>query len=289
MARTSTRDWFASGARVGDYQIERQLGSEETGVVYLATHVVLPRKAAIKVMHADQAWLRQIAVQMLREACLLEALDHPGIPRVYECGVLDDRRPWIAFEWVAGPTVAATIDQAPLGIADLAVVLRDVADVLVHAHERGVVHRRLTADAITRTPDRRFSLTVRQWGDACTLDTEAPISVDGRDDVRALGVLAFRALTGAMPASGISTADLCPMAPRELTALIDHMLATDPTSRPTSAEVRDRAGWLATTLETVPAKPRWTPPLGAVSDALPPDVEEAAPGFTIRISRTRTI
>jgi serine/threonine protein kinase len=287
VARPNTRDWFAEGARVGDYKIDRPLGSEETGMVYLATHVVLPRKAAIKVMHADQAWLRQIAVQMLREACILEALNHPGIPRVYECGVLADRRPWTAFEWVEGATLGEVIGHAPLAIADLVVALRDVADVLTHAHDRGVVHRRLTADAIARTPGRRLSVVVRQWGDACTLDTEARISVDARDDVHALGVIAFRALTGTVPTSLVSASDRCPMAPRDLTALIDHMLATDPNSRPTSAEVRDRASWLATTHETAPPAPRWTPPLG-MSDSVPAGADDASSGFSIRISRTRT-
>src|SRR5689334_6823719 len=108
--RTSTADRFVAGARIGDYVVDSDLRSEETGVVYLATHVVLPRKVALKVMHMHSAWLRSMAIQMLREACLLEALHHPGIPRVYECGVLADRRPWTAFEHAEGTPLASQLD-----------------------------------------------------------------------------------------------------------------------------------------------------------------------------------
>ena len=278
---------FSPEARIGDYKVEQTLGSEDTGMVYLATHVVLPRRAAIKVMHASNAWLREIAVQIIREACILEALSHPGIPRVFECGVLPDRRPWTAFEWVDGPPLGETLASGPLAMADLVVLIRDLASVLAHAHERGVVHRRLTAEAITRTPNRLVAVNLRQWGDARTIDTQARVSVDARDDVHALGVIAHSALTGVLPDRAISTAARCPTAPRELTALIDHMLAIEPIARPTSAEVRDRVSWLAETLQLVPAKPRWTPPLGVVPEAVPTTVEPA-PGFAIRIGRTTT-
>lgn len=291
VARTVTRDMFAPGSRIGDYKVDRPLASEETGFVYLATHVVLPRQAAIKVMHASNAWLKQIAVQMLREACILEALSHAGIPRVYECGVLSDRRPWTAMEWIDGPTLATTLAAAPLALADLVVMLRDISEVLAHAHERGVVHRRLTADAIIQTPGRRTTVNLRQWGDACTIDTQARVSVDARDDVHALGVVAHRALTGLPPDRTISTATRSPGAPRELSALIDHMLATEPVARPTSAEVRDRVGWLVETLQLVPSKPRWTPPHGVTAAEpapAPAPVDDAPSGFAIRISPTKT-
>src|SRR5688572_16789709 len=109
VSRTATRDRFPSGTRVGDYRIERELGSEETGVVYLGTHVVLPRQVALKIMHANHAWLRAMAVQVIREACLLEAMSHPAVPRVYECGVLPDRRPWTAFERIDGMSIASLV------------------------------------------------------------------------------------------------------------------------------------------------------------------------------------
>ncbi|HSK00125.1 MAG TPA: hypothetical protein VK932_02745 [Kofleriaceae bacterium] len=260
--RTATRDRFVPGMRVGDYRIDRELAVEETGVVYLGIHAVLPRHAAVKVMHPG-ASQQGAPVQVLPEALLLEALSHPGIPRVFECGILSDGRPWAAFERIDGASLGELIAGAPLPVADLVVVLRDVGDLLAHAHARGVVHRRLTADAIVRAADRGGTVCVRHWDDARSLDIEPRLAVDAREDVYALGAIAFRALAGDAPEAGVSMAERCPTAAVELTALIEHMLAPDPATRPPSDEVRDRARWLADTVEPrMSDRLRWTPPVG---------------------------
>ena len=272
-----------SGTRIGDYLVERALRNEANGAVYLARHVMLPRKAALKVMHETGG--KSQAVQMLREACLVEALSHPGIPRVYECGVLPDRRPWTAFEHVDGEPLDVTIGETPLPVADVVVTIRDVADILDHIHSRGIIHRHVAAGSIVRAPKRRVAVTLVQWGESCTLDTAE--QVDATDDVHQLGRIAFRALTGAAPTTGGSSTERYPCAPYDVATLIDHMMA-DRKHRPTSAEVRDRAKWLAETLEMAPIEPaRWTPQQIAPESI--PEVEAIGEGFSIRISgRTRT-
>ncbi|MEO7735855.1 MAG: protein kinase [Kofleriaceae bacterium] len=285
MARTTTSDRFAAGARIGDYVVDHELAYEANAITYLATHVVLPRQAHIKVTHPGS---REAAVQLLREACILEALSHAGIPRVHECGVLGDRRPWAAIERMPGVTLERYAGGGPLALSDLVVALRDVADILRHAHDRGVVHRRLTAAAIVRTQRRRSTYAIAAWGDACTLDTAGGIAVDPRDDVSALGEIAFRALTGASPDGAASAASLCPGAPPELIALLDQMLA-EPVARPVATEVYDRALWLCDTLETpLLDRPRWTPAQGVVSEGVSPAPASDGRGFTIRIARART-
>lgn len=275
-----------TGARIGDYRLGAQLAADEVAATFLATHVVLPRKVTLAVVHADAA--RVGAVRLIREACLLEALAHPCAPRVYECGVLPDRRAWAAYELVVGASLANTTVNAPLAIADLVVIVRDVADLLDHAHARGVVHRALTADALVHTPDRVAPVLVRGWRDARTVDAAGGERVDPRDDVGALGAVAFRALVGCDPDGAMSAAERCPHGPHELTALIDHMLAADPAARPTSADVRDRAAWLADTLAPrALTRPRWTPPRGLRPDAMPAPPDEPA-GFSITITRTRS-
>src|SRR4051812_46264386 len=108
---TSVR--FVAGARIGDYRVAREAAIEETSVVYLATHVVLPRQAELKVTHPGS---RTAAIQLLREACILEALSHAGIPRVHECGVLSDRRPWSAIERMSGATLKQLAGDGPLAL-----------------------------------------------------------------------------------------------------------------------------------------------------------------------------
>src|SRR5438477_11333520 len=89
--------------RIGDYVVERALAEDGMVAECLARHVLLPRRAHLRVIAAEA---RSIAVRMMREAWVLEALDHPGVPRLYECGVLPDDRPWIAFEPIVGETLA---------------------------------------------------------------------------------------------------------------------------------------------------------------------------------------
>jgi serine/threonine protein kinase len=113
--------------------------------------------------------------------------------------------------------------------------------------------------------------------------------IDERTDVFALGVLAYRMLTGALPYEDRAVATApdgatfhvpaalrCPDAPAELTALIDRMLAHARAERPGSAETHEglaaAADLLARVAHAAPRirRPRWTPPL-AFEDRPPPD------------------
>jgi len=280
MTRPGTTDRFASGARIGDYVVDREVAYETAAIVYFATHVVLPRQAHVKVSHPGS---RTAALQLLREACILEALSHPGAPRVHECGVLADRRPWSSIEQLAGIPFDQFVGDRPAALSDVVVALRDVADVLRHAHERGIVHRRLTASAILRTQRRRSIYAIVDWADARTFDATADAAVDSRDDVLALGAIVFRALTARDPEPGVSVTTHCSSAPTELITLIDQMLAP-PATRPSADEVYDRALWLCETLEASPLfeRPRWTPPRGVISEAASPN---ESGGFSVRITR----
>jgi serine/threonine-protein kinase len=288
--------------RIGNYRIDCVRSRDAGGVVYEARHLVLPRRAILKVR--EEKDVQVAAVQLLREACMLEALEHPGVVRVYESGLLPDRRPWFAHERVDGATVADLLVQGPLEPALAAALLRDIAEVLEHAHRRGVIHSGLRPDRIAVTGRTRgFPLCVIDWSDARTHDTSAPsppltvrdyaapelISgdhIDDRADVFALGVIGYQVLTGGLPFNTLSRAAIasgatqhmptevrCPEAPPELTSLVDQMLAWDRWDRPSSAEAFADLASLAADLAPEPPrsasvvrirKPKWTPalPLG---------------------------
>lgn len=252
MSRTSTRDRLAPGTRIGDYRIELELRTEDTGVVYGSVHLVLPRRAAVKVMHPGEP-AKVMAVQMLREACILEALSHPGVPRVYECGMLADKRPWVALELVGGVLLADAIQRGPLPVGEIVVVVRGLAEILEHAHARGVSHHRISEAVVARTPDRVFPVCLSGWGEVSAHDSIR--AVDPAADVQALGALAFRALTGSLATPTASAQEQCPTVPAELTKLIDEMLAPDPQSRPRATDIRTRATWVPLR-ESAPAAPR---------------------------------
>jgi serine/threonine-protein kinase len=194
----------------------------------------------------------------MREACRLEAMHHPGVPRVYECGVLE-RRPWVAMEHIEGTTIEQAAAERPLALADAIAVLRDAAAILAHAHQRGVVHRNLTPRTIVRTPARGFPICITEWGDASSADLagahpaqpharfyRAPeLAVDGRADARAdvysLGAVVFEAATLVLP----EPVQRFPGIPEPFHHLLASMLARFPDERPTAAAIQAEAGRLA--------------------------------------------
>lgn len=283
--------------RIGEYRIVGEIARTPGAVAYDAVHLVLPRRALIKVMAAPT---EKLAVKALREPFFLESLQHPGIARVYESALLPDRRPWFARELVEGTTLATRLGAENIDRHEAIVLLRDLAEVLAHAHQRGVIHCGLRPNRVTLTRGTRgFSLCIADWADARAHDAApvpyAPVPggwpyaapeqvagdrVDDRADVFALGVIAYQLLTGALPFEHgavamrdveppgglaihhVPTEVRCPDAPRELTQLVDQMLALDRWDRPSAAEVRADLTWLVEALAASVLrlrKPRWTP------------------------------
>jgi serine/threonine protein kinase len=254
----NSSDDLAIGTRVGDYQILGRLVGRGPALAYEAIHVMLPRRVALKVMPAYD--VRASGAGLLREACIVESIEHPGVPRLYECGVLPDRRAWIAFELVAGESLARVGAATPIMAAlDVAGLLRDVADILVNAHAIGLVHGNLVPATIT-IPDepRRHPLFVGDWGTARTFDalTEVPMpsisarpyaapeqlrgeGIDDRADIHALGVIAYELLYGALPSQPIEA--IRRDVPEELALLLHRMFTADPERRPNATQVRAMA------------------------------------------------
>lgn len=238
--------------RIGDYVVDLELTAIKGERALLASHVVLPRQAQILVPDRTVAG---VAERLIRQACILEAMSHPGVPRMYECGVLADRRPWIAIEIVDGPTVTDRIAELSLPLVEIASLLGAAADILDHAHGRGIVHSDLCGRSIVYRAD---SVCIVGWGSARLHDSPATSKVtrdriyrapeqlhgdpiEGAADIYALGVIAHQALSRGLPARGKGAGWSGPVAEAELTTLIEQMLEHDPADRPTAADVRAEA------------------------------------------------
>ncbi len=149
-----------------------------------------------------------------------------------------NRRPWIACELTAGMPLSEQLAlRRALPVHEVLSLLRDVAEVLEHAHRRGVVHRNIRPEVLLRTRGRAFPICITGWSDARIHDDVAEL-VDCRADVLALGAVAFTALTGVRPSDELSAVERCPGAPRALARLIDRMLSEEPAARPSCAEIR---------------------------------------------------
>jgi tRNA A-37 threonylcarbamoyl transferase component Bud32 len=95
-------------------------------------------------LRADEARDEDAAGRLLREARVASSLSHPNIAVVYEVGEVvheGERRGFIAMEHVRGATLQERLRQGPLPPAETLAVVRQVAEALLEAHERGVVHR----------------------------------------------------------------------------------------------------------------------------------------------------
>jgi eukaryotic-like serine/threonine-protein kinase len=272
---------IATQSMIGPYRIISELGRGGMATVYEAHHVMLPRRAALKVMHSELQRQPGNATRLVQEAAILEQVRHPGIVAVYDCGLLPDRRPWVAMELVEGESLAAEIERCgALPPRDVALLLANVAAVLAPVHELGIIHRDLKPDNILMlSDDSAFPLRVIDWGIArlgvqgrLTLDGStpgtpiymAPEQAAGRDvqascDIYALGVVAYEALTGHPPFDGRTLAEIVCLhlmreppplrsqckAPWTLCALVHRMLAKDPAHRPTASDLQRLAAAIA--------------------------------------------
>ncbi len=277
------------GTVVGSYRIEKEIGRGGMGKVFQATHCVLPRKAAIKVMHAELCRQPGMATRMVQEAAILEDVRHPGLVRVFECNLLPDHRPFIAMELVDGESLTQRLGEAGrMPWQDVATLLADVADVLAAVHARGVVHRDLKPDNLLLTPrDPDFPLRLIDWGiarlgpigrltmEGMTPGTPiymSPEQAAGRDiaapcDIYSLGVIAYEALAGQPPFDGRTLAEVVckhitapPVAigercsaPEGLCELVHGMLDKDPSRRPIASDIRRIALDLVRELEAAGA------------------------------------
>lgn len=275
---------------VGSYRIIKEIGRGGMGCVYEAVHTVLPRRAAIKVMHPDLKRQPGMATRMVQEAAILEDVRHAGIVRVFECNLLADQRPWIAMELVQGETLAQRLHySSTLPAADLAKLLSEVADICAAVHARGIIHRDLKPDNLLLTPsDPYFPIRLIDWGVArlgpmgrLTLDGltpgtpiyMSPEQATGKNiaapcDIYSLGVIAYEALAGHPPFDGRTLAEVVCMhlssapaplrdvcnAPKELCDLVHRMLDKDPSIRPGAIEVRQIARAIALELTSAYAE-----------------------------------
>lgn len=228
---------LAVGDRVGSYRVVGHLD----GTTFRAVHVGSARRALIEVASVT-SW-RETTVLMLRAQRLVDMLQHPGIARIVERGMLVDRAPWMATEVPSGIGLGDLVERRIMPAHETAALIRDIASVLAYAHELGVVHGALRLRSIViATGAHKFPISVADWG-VCVDDLGvygAPelsrgVEIDGRADVYALGVIAFRSATCSFPGErGIYDV---PGVPTALATLIARMLAIDPNERPTAVEV----------------------------------------------------
>ena len=133
---------LSKGSLLGSYRIEEHIASGGMGEVYKARHTQLERWVAIKIISDKIADEAGILERFHREAKSASRLEHPNICRVYNFGQ-DGQRSYLVLEFLEGETLAATMANRKLSLAEVLKVGAEIAEALDHAHTHGLVHRDL--------------------------------------------------------------------------------------------------------------------------------------------------
>jgi tRNA A-37 threonylcarbamoyl transferase component Bud32 len=215
---------------MGSYQLRELLGRGGMGEVYKATHRMLARPAAIKLIRPEMLGEQsteaaKVAVaRFRREAEAAASLRSPHTVELYDFGVTDDQTLYLVMEFLDGMDLETLVrEKGPLPSARVIYLLRQVCESLEEAHVRGLVHRDIKPANIhvgrfglhhdfVKVLDFGLVKSVSGASSERSLETAAEMTpgtpayiapemalgerVDGRADLYALGCVAYYLLTG---------------------------------------------------------------------------------------------
>ena len=137
----------AQTPRVGDvldgrYRITGTLGSGGMGCVYLAVHVSIHRRVALKLLHPEVGAIDEVIRRFEREAFAIGKMDHPNCVQVSDFGKLSDGSLYMVLELLDGLLLFDLLDRETRLDWERALhIARHVLNALDYAHEAGIVHR----------------------------------------------------------------------------------------------------------------------------------------------------
>ena len=220
---------LVEGTVVGEYQIEGKLGQGGFGAVYKATHPLIGKVVAIKVLAHKFSVDPEMVSRFIAEARAVNQIRNRHIIDIFSFGTLADGRAYYVMEYLEGETLDALIDRdKPLPLGRALPILRAIARALDAAHAKGIAHRDLKPENVflVADPDGGAWPKLLDFGIAKLLSAEdeqkhktrtgIPIGtpfymspeqcrgkdVDHRTDYYAFGVVTYRMLTGVLPFDG---------------------------------------------------------------------------------------
>jgi serine/threonine-protein kinase len=220
-----TKGDLPPGTEFAGYRIEAVLGRGGMSVVYLAEHLALGRKVALKLLAPQLADDDRFRERFVRESRIAAGMEHPNIVPIYEAGEAEGFL-FIAMRYVPGTDLGRLIRrEGTLDPGRALWIVRETASALDAAHGRGLVHRDVKPGNILVVPGEGsegrdlvylsdFGLTKRLEGGTGgltqtgqfvgTVDYVAPEQIEGkridaRADVYALACVLFECLTGRVP------------------------------------------------------------------------------------------
>lgn len=211
-------------SQVGPYTLKSLLGEGGFARVYLATHALLKRPTAIKILKPEQITAKNVS-RFEREVQLASGLTHPNTINIYDYGATDDGSFYYAMEYIKGPSLQELIElDGPQCPARVIWILKQICQSLREAHDKGLIHRDIKPQNIMlcRRGGECDFVKVLDFGLARSMEAERnrltetklligtplyiaperivdPSCMDPRSDIYSLGILGFFLLTGREP------------------------------------------------------------------------------------------
>ena len=270
---TVPRKELGPGVTIGGFHIDRLLGVGGMGQVYLARQLSLDREVALKILPAQMS-LRQESVQrFLNEVKLLARLEHPNIVTAFEAGE-DAGVLFLAMAYVRGESLEAKLlRDGPLPEAEALHLSEKVAGALGYAWgKHQLLHRDIKPANILLDVDGEPKLVDLGLAKSLTATVSASMpgvvmgtpnymspeqaqglgDLDCRSDIYSLGITLYHMVSGQVPFASSSMMEILrkqvsekltdprqfnPHVSEPCVALLETMLAKDPTSRYTTWEL----------------------------------------------------
>jgi len=237
------RQTVREARRLGPYTLVEKIGEGGMGAVYRASHALLRRPTAIKILPPERAGEMDL-VRFEREVQMTSLLTSPHTVSIYDFGRTPDGLFYYAMEYLDGIDLQELVDRdGPMPAGRVVRVLRQVCEAVGEAHRVGLIHRDIKPANVLlcERGDRPDVAKVVDFGlvkdlaatsgpgvtrDNVVLGTphylapealRAPESIDARSDIYALGATAYYLLTGTPVFDGV------------LAEIFAHHLGTIPT------------------------------------------------------------
>jgi serine/threonine-protein kinase len=218
---------------LGRYLVTRKVGQGGMGAVYEATHKLINKRVAVKVLLEKYAQKDQVVARLRQEAELASSIGHEHIIDITDFGETNDGRTFVVMEYLEGESLGAHLArEGAIGEQRAIHIAHQVASALGAAHKKGVIHRDVKPDNIfvlssrkndfVKVVDFGISKLVRPGEDeggssprltqtGMVLGTPLYMSpeqargdenLDHRIDIYALGVILYEMVTGEVPFRG---------------------------------------------------------------------------------------